>query len=292
MSQVENLTGIKAHTLRIWERRYKFLVPGRTETNIRYYTDQQLKKLLNIGILQQNGHRISSIDKMSDDEIFELVSQIIGSHDTEYSDQIRALVLSMVEMDEDAFTKIFNNQVFRSGFLSTMIDLIYPFLTMVGGLWINNKSFPAQEHFVSNLVRQKIISAINSIETPSLQAPRILLFLTEGEQHEIGLLLSNYIAKDMGFRVYYLGLNVPIKDIPETVKVVNSDLIFTMFQITKQNKMEGILESVLKLINIPLLVSGYRGLLDSISPREELILMSRPNEFKDYLKNYQKHNQI
>jgi methanogenic corrinoid protein MtbC1 len=264
------------------------MIPDRTKTNIRFYSDDQLKKLLNIGILQKNGYQISAINEMSDDEIFESVFQIISSHDSRYEDQIRALVLSMIEMDEDAFTRIFDNQVFRIGFLSTMTELIYPFLITVGGLWTNNKSFPAQEHFVSNLIRQKIISGIDSIPSPPGKAPRIILFLAKGEHHEIGLLLSNYIAKDMGFRVYYIGQNVPQQDVPVVVDLVKADLLFTIFQITKQKLMEDILESISSKITVPLLVSGNQLLLDHISVKEGIVRMSGPGEFVDYLKTFKK----
>jgi DNA-binding transcriptional MerR regulator len=285
ISQVENLSGISAHSLRIWERRYTFLKPLRTSTNIRYYSDDQLKKLLNIGILQKKGHRISSIIQMSDKEVFNLVSQIVSTYDPEYEVQIRALILSMIEMDEDVFSKVFNEQVFRTGFISTITDLIYPFLTLVGGLWINDKSSPAQEHFASNLIRQKLISAIDSVPSPSKGAPGIIQFLPEGENHEIGLLLSYFIAKDLGYRVYYLGQNVPIKNIPNVVNLVKADLLFTIFQITKNSKVHGILETLQQKVDIPILVSGDKTLMDTISPNEDLIIMSNPDKFRDYLKN-------
>lgn len=286
MSQVEQLTGIKAHTLRVWERRFGFLIPERSETNIRYYTDSQLKKLLNIRILLKNGYRISSINVMSDTEILENVSEILTTYDPDYQDQVGGLILSMVEMDEDAFNRIFNNQVFYLGLLKTMTELIYPFLKFIGGLWINNKAFPGQEHFISNLIRQKIIAAIDAIPTPSIHSPRLLLFLVEGENHEIGLLLSYYIAKKMGYRVYYLGQNVPMVDIPISVEIVKADLLFTIFGISKSSDIEDILSYLLENTDKPLLVSGSPDQLRSLKPNVGIIALSRPQDYMDYLRNY------
>ena len=150
MSQVETLTGINAHTLRVWERRYNFLLPLRTQTNIRLYTDAQLKKLLNIGILVRNGYRISVIAKMAESEIHNLVTQILTTSSEENHDRINGLVLSMLALDEEGFNLLFNNSVNDTGLISTILDLIYPFLNLVGGLWITNKATPAQEHFISN----------------------------------------------------------------------------------------------------------------------------------------------
>lgn len=288
MSQVENLTGIKAHTLRVWERRYAFLKPDRTDTNIRFYSEKQVKKLLNISILQKNGYRISAINKMEDEEIFELVSKILAYHDSEYDNYISALVLSMIEMDEEAFTRIFKNQVFRTGFLATITDLIYPFLISVGGLWISDKTSPAQEHFISNLIRQKIIAEIEAIQSPSPDAPGILIFLTEGENHEIGLLLSQYIAKSMGFRVCYLGQNVPKGNIPEVVQTFNADILFTMFQITKKVQIESTVAFILDHVKRSFLISGNSEILEGVAQKEYVTVLSNPDTLIAYLKNYQK----
>jgi MerR family transcriptional regulator, light-induced transcriptional regulator len=209
VAQVETLTGIKAHTLRVWERRYNFLHPKRTSTNIRYYSDEQLRKLLNIGILVRHGYRISQLDQMSDDEINALITEILANPSEENGNEIKGLTLSMLSMNEEEFDKIFSRQLMHKGLLSTITDLIYPFLRHVGVLWSTKKAMPAQEHFISNLIRQKIISAIENLPLAPAAAPAILLFLLEGEDHEIGLLLATYIAKDLGWRVCYLGQNVP-----------------------------------------------------------------------------------
>ena len=150
MAQVVSLTGINSHTLRKWESRYDFLVPERTDTNIRYYTDAQLKKLLNISILRNQGVRLSAIGKMTDEEIHKMVEDALLESDQDAD--VKALVLSMINLDEQEFDNIIKSQILKNGILTTFTQVIYPFLHKVGVLWGINKIMPAQEHFVSNLM--------------------------------------------------------------------------------------------------------------------------------------------
>lgn len=283
MTQVETLTGISAHTLRAWERRYSFLVPSRSETNIRYYTDAELKNLINIGILVRNGHRISKIDRMDQEEIHFLVNQILTTHSDQHSDRINGLVLSMLKMDEDAFNKIYSIAVIDSGLIATITKLIYPFLNLVGGLWTTNKIIPAQEHFISNLIRQKIISAIDALPSPPENAKQILLFLLEGESHEIGLLLSYYIAKKLGWRVYYLGQDVPSVNIKDVFKIVKPDLMLTMFVTPRSQNISKIIARMTKDNDIPLLISGAPLLFEKEMKLKKTIYIKSPHDFEAYL---------
>mgnify|MGYP000032370739 FL=1 len=182
VAQVEALTGIKAHTLRIWERRYDFLEPARTPTNIRYYSDEQLKKLLNFGILVRNGYRVSKLNKMTDEQVYEEVAKVLADPGSERSDEMKGLTLAMLEMNEEDFDDIFERQVIRKGFFRTITETIYPFLQYVGVLWTTNKAMIAQEHYMSNLIRQKLIAAIERLTIPPKEAPSIVFFLLEGEE--------------------------------------------------------------------------------------------------------------
>lgn len=286
MSQVETLTGINAHTLRVWERRYSFLMPLRTPTNIRLYTDAQLKNLLNVGILVRNGYRISTIDKMPQTEIHELVTQILMTHSEEHHDRVNGLVLCMLELNEGGFNRIFNSSVQQVGLVSTFLELIYPFLNLVGGLWITNKAIPAQEHFISNLIRQKIMAGIDALPNPSVDAKRILLFLLEGESHEIGLLLAYYITKNMGWKVYYLGQNVPLRNMDEIIKIAEPDLMMTMFIAPRPKKTNLFIEGILEGKEIPLLVSGNPlNFINEISAKNAIYIKS-PLDFESYLNEY------
>ena len=225
--ELEKLTGIKAHTIRIWEKRYKIIKPSRTNTNIRYYCDSDLKKLLNIAILNRQGYRISDISKMSGDEISEKVMNFsYSSNDVE--SQIEKLVIAMVDLDEAGFDKILSNAIMHDGFEQTIIKLIFPFFEKIGVLWQTGSINPAQEHFVSNLFRQKIMVAIDNLMIPDKEnAKKFILFLPEDEFHELGLLFYNYLVKKAGQSVIYLGSSVPLDDLSKTTEVIQPDYLFT-----------------------------------------------------------------
>jgi len=287
VAQVEALTGIKAHTLRIWERRYDFLDPMRTPTNIRYYSDVQLKQLLNFGILVRNGYRVSKLDKMTDEEVYEEVTKVLADPSSESSDEMKGLTLSMLEMNEEDFDNIFERQVIRKGFLRAITESIYPFLQYVGVLWTTNKAMIAQEHYMSNLIRQKIIAAIERLSIPQKGAPSVVLFLLEGEEHEIGLLLASFMAKEMGWNVYYLGHGVPVPNIRKVIDIAEPDAMMTMFVTPKVNKVNAFLESILEGNEVPFIVSGSAENLDAVIGSERIVKVSSPLEFQDHLLSIQ-----
>ena len=287
MAQVEALTGIKAHTLRIWERRYNFLNPSRTETNIRFFSDIQLIQLVNFGILLRNGHKISKVEKMPVDKIHELVDQILAlpdqDADQKKTEDIQSLTLAMLTMDEMKFEEIFKLYVIRKGLLGTVRDLIYPFLHHIGILWNTQKTMPAQEHFISCLIRKKIISAIDAIPHPPADAKKIVFFLLEDEHHEVGLLLASFIAAERGFKVYYLGQNVPGENIHEVLSIVNADFIMSMFVAPKADKTVRQIEKVLKTTNKPFLISGNPQNFGSLIQNERIVYLAKPESFIDFL---------
>ncbi len=286
VTQVETLTGIKAPTLRIWERRYDFPRPMRTPTNIRYYSDAQLRKLLNISILLKNGYRISGLSKMPDAEIHGLVYEILANPSARGKSYIYALTGAMLEMNEEAFNRVFQAYCQKKGLLTTMDRLIYPFLRHVGLLWVTNKAFPAQEHFISNLIRQKIVSAIENLPDVDVDAPTILLFLPEDEYHDIGLLLANYIAKNLGWKVYYLGQNVPSLNIKPAVEIIKPQLMMTIFITPKPVKADALAKAIVDDTGIPLLVSGNPDYLQNFEWIEKTIYISNPIALGAYLKDF------
>ena len=290
MAQVETLTGISAHKLRIWERRYSFLKPGRTDTNIRYYTDKEFVLLLNIGILMRNGYKISKIDVMSDTERHEIITDILSNISQENEDEINILILSMIEMNEYEFNKVFRRRTMRNGLQATITDLIYPFLNHIGILWGTDKVIPAQEHFISNLIRQKIIAAIDSLPLPAPDAQSICMFLLDDEDHEIGLLLAAYMARDFGWKVYYMGQNMPVENISEVLEISKPKLLFSMFVTPSSGKVEKLIGSIKKQTNIPLLVSGNMENFTNLKWDDQLIYIKSPSELIDSLRNYNKTN--
>ncbi len=282
MNQIVALTGVKAHTLRKWESRYSFLEPERTDTNIRYYSDSQLKKLLNISVLTRHGYRISKIDKMSDEEIFNTITNNLP--DSNKDDEVSALIISMLDLDEVLFDSILKTQIIKKGLLATTVELIYPFLNQVGVLWGFDKVMPAQEHFVSNLIKKKIFSAIDLLPYPKKGASSIVMFLPENEYHEIGLLLAYYIARELGWKVYYLGQNVPIQNIKPILNVTNPKAMLTMFVTPILNSVESTINDILIQGNVPLFVSGNIINIEDVVKKEQVIHLYSPDDFIKYLK--------
>ena len=212
IKELETLSGIKAHTIRIWEKRHKVIAPKRTATNIRFYSDDDLKKIINISLLNSHGVKISKIISLSSEEISR---QVVALSETKTDTQLYAdqLILAMVDLKEEQFEKTIGSMTLSLGFERTVIEVIYPFLEKVGVLWHTGVINPAQEHFISQLVRQKILVAIDGLAYPDPKATGVVLFLPENELHEIALLFYHYLLRKAGYRTYYLGQTVPYADV-------------------------------------------------------------------------------
>jgi DNA-binding transcriptional MerR regulator len=213
IKELEKLSGIKAHTIRIWEKRYCLIEPHRTNTNIRYYTDENLKKILNVAALNRHGIKISNIAKLNELELKEEIIRVSGI--SQSSDTIvDSMVMSMIDLDEYKLEALIAKSISKNGFKSTVTEVLYPFLLKVGILWQSGDVYPAQEHFVSYLIRQKIIAATDGLSnTFNPNGKKFLLLLPEGEWHEIALLLAYYLIKEANHEVIYLGQSVPYSDV-------------------------------------------------------------------------------
>ena len=256
---LEKISGIKAHTIRIWEQRYEILQPKRTATNIRYYTEDDLRLLLSISMLNANGAKISKIAKMEEDEIHD-TCQTLFDHYKEHENQVNALTLSMIDMDEDRFEKIISNSTLRYGFEETMNQIITPFFERVGILWQTGTIRPAQEHFISNLIRQKIIVAIDAQVVPSgNNVPKYLLFLPEHELHELGLLFASYILRSRGNRVAYLGQSLPEEDLESVFKTYQPNYLYTILTMNppKESSSEYLHRLANKFEEAKILATGF-----------------------------------
>ncbi len=228
IKDIEAITGIKGHTLRIWEQRYGIIAPKRTDTNIRYYDDDDLKLLLNITALNNNGYKISEIAKLKPQEIANLVISL-NNPQHPYKQQIKSLVASMLAFDEAAFHRQITTCVLQHGFEQCMINIIFPFLNEVGMLWQVGSIHPSHEHFVTNLVKQKLYVAIDGqIGRENPNSKTFLLFLPENEQHTVGLLFANYILRSRGHKVLYLGQQVPLEDFASAFSSFCPDYIFSV----------------------------------------------------------------
>lgn len=212
IKELEALSGIKAHTIRIWEQRYHFLKPSRTQTNIRRYSNDELKTLLSVALLNKYGYKISRIDAMSHEE---RVQAVLSLSQQEASNErlVNRMIGYMIDMKNIEFEKLLNDYIREHGIEKAITEIIFYFLEKVGILWHTNHIVPVQEHIVSNIVRQKILSAIDDLPLVHKQEPVFLLFLPEDEYHEMGLLFVYYLLRKRKLPVIYLGSNVPVKDV-------------------------------------------------------------------------------
>jgi methanogenic corrinoid protein MtbC1 len=226
IKDLENLSGIKAHTIRIWEQRYHLLAPQRTKTNIRHYSNVELKAILNIALLNKYGYKISRIDKMTPEEMNQKIA-LLSQAEALQEKLINDLIGAMVDMNMDQFEVLLDDHIRSKGVEKAITKTIFPFLEKVGILWITNHVNPAQEHLATNIIRQKLIMGIEGIRLVPENRNPVILFLPEGEYHEVGLLFVYYLLKSRGNKVYYLGANVPLKDVEFTANTKNVSVIYT-----------------------------------------------------------------
>ncbi len=225
IKDLEKISGIKAHTIRIWEQRYNFLQPQRTETNIRSYSADELKVILNVSLLNKYGFKISHIDKMSSEQMEEKI-MALSQLDAQKERVVNALIKEMVGLNMVAFERQLDLYIGQKGIEKTITEIIFPYLERVGILWVTNHINPAQEHLATNIVRQKIILGIEKLPPLVNYTKRIVLFMPEGEYHELGILYVHFLLKQRGVYVDYLGANVPMVDLKYLTEVRKIDYLY------------------------------------------------------------------
>ncbi len=287
IKDLEALSGIKAHTIRIWEKRYGFLVPERTSTNIRIYSDEELKLLLNVAALVKRGHKISKVASYGEQRIHEEVlklNQQVSSAD-DYLDQ---LIIHIINFDIIKFEALLDELQQKMGFAKLVTEVIFPLFRKVGIYWQIGSLFPAQEHLISNLVRQRFI-----VETARLKIPEngktVLFLLPENEWHELGLLYSQYLALSAGYQSIYLGQNVPLEDLSSLLKQIADrlSLVVTSFvnAIEKEN-LEVYLEELARVFGRkPIVVSGMQIPLNAPKLPANVRFVEHYEGFRDVLVN-------
>ncbi len=280
ISDLETLTGIKAHTIRIWEKRYGLISPNRTETKIRKYSDSELVQLLNVALLNKHGYKISKIANMTSIDIREHVQKLESDQNEDVS--MERLILSMVEIDEALFSKTLKLLIDKKGLEKTFTETIIDFLDRIGIMWQVGSITPAQEHFISNLIRQKVVSAIDDLSGEKTTNQSVLLYLPEHEWHELSLLFYQFVLRKRGIKTYYLGQSVPYDSIVSCYEQLKPDLIVTSWLTSVDpNFMVQYFKNIKKdLKNPKILVGGYqmnknrelvRGLVSEIRTIEDLI---------------------
>jgi DNA-binding transcriptional MerR regulator len=287
IKDLEQLSGIKAHTLRIWEQRYNIINPKRTDTNIRTYDDSDLKLVLNIALLKDHDYKISEIAKLS---LEELSKEVLAISDKQlnYPDQIHALTIAMIDIDEERFEKIMSTNILRFGFENTMINIIYPFLSRIGTLWITGSIGPAQEHFIINLIRQKIIVAIDGqIIKPNSESKKYILYTPEGEFHEIPLLFASFMLRARQNQVIYLGQSMPFSELQFICKYHKPDCLFSV--ITSTPGQDEIQQYVSRLgenfPGIKILLTGYQVIAQGINLPDNVEIINNVRQLMAFAEN-------
>lgn len=261
---MENLSGIKAHTIRIWEKRYNLFSPERTDTNIRTYNLESLQKLLNVTLLYNNGYKISKIAKLGDGKIPAMVNEIIAQK-SEKSHAMNSLKLAMLNFDQSLFLNTYNNLMEEKSFTQIFNEVFIPLLNELGLLWQTNTISPAHEHFISNLIKQKIYIHTEKLqlEAPAKDEEVFVLFLPENEIHELGLLYVNYQLALKGYKTIYLGQTMPIESLEDLLKYYNNLRFVSYFTVAPakdeiDNYFERFREVLQKSPGSKLLVLGYQ----------------------------------
>lgn len=227
IKDLEYLSGIKAHTIRIWEKRYHLLDPERSDTNIRFYSNEDVRRILNVAMLVKNGYKISNVASFDDAKLqSEVLRQNKNLQDPEKN--MDHLMIHTLNMDLKGFELLLKNIISENGFSGTIQNIIFPFFERIGILWQAGSIYVTHEHFVSNLIRNHLIVEISKFDNQDADKS-MLFFLHEDEMHELGLLYFNYLAASNGFRCIYLGQNVPFEDLAILLRNNEFNFICTSF---------------------------------------------------------------
>jgi DNA-binding transcriptional MerR regulator len=257
IKDLELLTGIKAHTIRMWEKRYGILRPERTETQIRSYSDGELLLLLNVSLLNRHGIKISRIAEMSEKEIHDR-AKALSSPDKQDS-AIDQLIVALLQMDEAVFRSTIHELTNQYGIQKVYDSYLIPFLERIGVMWIVGTINPAQEHFISNLIRQRIIAEIDLLPIPESTEERILLYLPEHEWHELSLLFFYYHLRKLGKYTVYLGQALPYDSLLKSIEFVKpTHIISSWLTAVDGAYLQHYFEKLQKETDAKILVSGYQ----------------------------------
>lgn len=275
ISQLEQYSGIKAHTIRIWEKRYNALKPLRSDGNTRYYDNSQFRRLLNISTLINSGYKVSEVCKMTDENMFKLIEDNLNNNSSIAKREqylITQLITAGISYDEGHFDKIFSNCLLWYDVKNIYIKIIYPMLDRIGLMWASDIIPPLQEHFITNLIRQKLSSAIDLIPPVTFSDESWVLFLPENEFHEIGLLFSHFLIKASGKKVYYFGSNVPHENLTEIIKTIEpTNLMFFLVHYDQPENAQFYINTLAKNFKKQKIhLAGNKKLIENLSLGKEI----------------------
>ncbi len=232
IKDIEKLTGVKAHTIRIWEKRYDIIEPKRTKTNIRYYDEQDLKLIMNIALLNANGYKISHIAKLTVQERDRIAAQL-NKVDAKFENQTDAITYSILKLDEKNINFILSQNIEQKGLKQTMDSLVYPLLEKMGIMWVSGSISEVHERFVTNLLRNVIICEIQKyLEKYDEPKTKVLLYLPKGQTHELSLLYLHYLMLNHGCEVTMLGAECTLAGVQEAIELKEVDYVVTIINET------------------------------------------------------------
>ncbi len=262
---MENLSGVKAHTIRIWEKRYNIVEPKRTKTNIRYYTDEDLRRLLNVCFLYRNGYKISKIAQMSSEDL----NSNVAKHsrvELDFEDELDALLLFILELDSYNFNKVLNNHISQNGLVETMNQVIYPLLDKLSVAWLAGSFQEVHESFVSQIIKSKILYATELLKEENDFKPKYLIYLPKGEKQELSLLYLNFLLKQNRCKVINLGIDIHLKDVILAHKSCKPEYVFTIINEELNNiSFEDYVNELCNVIeDNTFVITGYQAVVHKI----------------------------
>lgn len=284
IKDLEILSGVKAHTIRIWEKRYRLLIPSRTDTNIRYYSDDDLRRILNISLLVKNKFKISKVAQWDQAQIKNTVLDITGKSTAE-SDYIDQLILYMLNFDNIGFYQLVTKIIEEKGVEDAVAKVFFLLFERIGTFWLVGTIFPAQEHYVTNIIRQKLIAEIDKLGVLPSRESSVLFYLPDGELHEMSLLFYSYLARKMGYNVIYLGQYVPFEDLTKISLHARIDYVFTAFiNSVPKDELEEYLVNLKEVFqHQKIFITGWQLQIHSPQLPRSVKIVKDYREFKKFL---------
>lgn len=290
ISHLEQLSGVPIHTIRIWERRYHVLSPTRSQGNTRIYSDLDLKRLLDIVSLVQSGVKVSNACAFSAYQVGEFLEKEIDKtvvSNSHFEFYVSQLVKFGIAYNEQKFSEILNTCIASYGLDTSYQQIIYPLLLRIGLLWRKEDICPGQEHFLTSIIRQKLMVAIDQIPLNKQVKSTWLLFLPEDEEHDIALLYTSYILRTYGFKVIYLGEKVPQSSLESVMNDVKIDhLLFFMIRQRPIVEAESYIQNlVTKYDDLKIHIAGNSNLLNNLDLNDKVNYFKTISIFQSYLQN-------
>ncbi len=293
IKDIEQLCGIKAHTLRIWEKRYNILVAQRTATNIRYYTEEDLRFALNLSILYKKGMKISKLAQLSKDEIRAKVTEITDIDDS-FEKSLDTLSIAMLELNEYKFIRIFNKNIEQRGFDDTMENVIYPLLEKINLMWVANSINEVHETFVLNIIKQKLIVEIDQLAI-SKEHPEhsFILYVPENESQKLSLYYMYYLLRKKKFPVFFLGEDCSFSKLKSAQEIIKANYIFTIINESFSEKpLQPYVDKICQEFDSTLLLSGYQAMNQSIVASDTCKVLSTLDQVLMFIDNLTEINLI